>query len=620
MQTVRSILFSILAIMLLFNDTIAQQYSDRYRQIQSTLAKGWNTWSYGSMTSHVLLPEGLTLNINFRQAFIGTPYDSDFFLDNVSVDKSGLIRPIAHTFDGAYTELIIDNWKGNSIRVQSAANGNDVVILVTPLKKSATRYYVELETGILWNREGHLQRKGNSIAATFGANEYTIHSTGTTVDVAHPYTSPYMIFEGDSAIAFYTGNEKTLTGVIEIIESAKKEYDNYALKYAGMAEAFKGIQSVLGWNTLYDADENRVITPVTRGWNEAWHGYVLFNWDTYFASLLFALDHKELAYSNAIAVTNGQRNFGQVGFIQWPHGTESTQSQPPVGSMVCWMIYEKYKEKWFIEEVYEQLLSWNRWWVGNRVNREYLTWGAGWAGATLQNIMLESGLDNSPMYEDATVHVVGDNSLLNLADVGLNSLYVSDCKYLAKIASALGKKADEKELLERAHRFSNLIAKLWNQEARIYQNRNLDNQQFSDRLSPTLFYPMLAGIPSKNQARSIMKDHYYNPKEFYGEYIIPSIARNDQSYNNDYWRGAVWGPMNFLVYVGLREYDKEAASELADKSYSLFIKSWNNDHYVFENINSEKGVNASDNKLNSDPFYHWGALMCLMKFMEEHKF
>lgn len=607
-------------IFLIADCTVAQQYSESYRNIQSRLAKGWNTWSYGSMTSHVLLPEGLALNVNFRQAFIGTPYDPDFFLDQLTVDKSGLVKPIAHTWDGAYTELNIESWKGNTIKIQSAANGDHVVILITPMKKSSTQYYVELETGLLWNRKGQLQRNGELITATFPEREYQIRSTASSIPVAHPYTSPYFVVEGDTTVAFYTGSTKTLEEAVAVIASAKAQYDNYALKYANLNEGFKATQSVLGWNTLYDADKDRVITPVTRGWNEAWHGYVLFEWDTYFAALLFALDNKDLAYSNAIAVTKGQKNFGQVGFIQWPHGTASTQSQPPVGALVCWMIYEKHKEKWFLEEVYTDLLAWNRWWLKNRTNRGYLTWGAGWKGAELKHIMLESGLDNSPMYEDAKVEGVGENSLLNLADVGLNSLYIADCKYLARVALALGKKSDEKELLERANQITKLTSNLWDNKTGIYLNKFVDTQEFSHRLSPTLFYPMLGHVPSAPQAERMMKEHYYNAEQFYGDYTIPSISRNDKSFDNDYWRGAIWGPMNFLVYLGLRDYDKAAASELANKSYALYMQAWDTDHHVLENINATKGVSPLHNKANSDPYYHWGALMGLMKFMEDGKF
>jgi len=44
--------------------------------------------------------------------------------------------------------------------------------------------------------------------------------------------------------------------------------------------------------------------------------------------------------------------------------------------------------------------------------------------------------------------------------------------------------------------------------------------------------------------------------EFWGEFVIPSIARNDPAFKDQqYWRGRIWGPMNYLVYLGLRNYD-----------------------------------------------------------------
>jgi putative isomerase len=607
----------LLAVNGILSSANSQPNAGTYAVLQKRLAYGWNTWSYGSMLTQVLLPEGLAMKVNFRNSSIGTPYDPNYFLEDITVDKSGMVRPIAHTFDGSYSELIIDNWYGNSIRIQSAAKGRDIVILVTPIVQSAHVYYdVELQTGMMWNREGNIQRVGEIISATIGTEQHIIRSTQKNIESFHAYTSPYFSVSGDTTVGFYTGNKMTVSEVVSIVANAKDDYNKYARKFGDKAEAFQGIESVLGWNTLYDAENNRVITPVTRGWNEAWRGYVLFEWDTYFAALLFSLDNKDLAYSAAISVTKLNKG-GSVGFTQMPGGKMSEQSQPPVGSMVCWLLYEKFQEKWFLEEVYDKLLSWNRWWLTNRMNKGFLTWGAPWRNAKKLDVVLESGLDNSPMYEDIEVNSFGEKTLMNLADVGLNSLYTADCKYLSKIAGVLGRTKDENELLKRTKEFGALIDNLWDDQSGMYLNRFLDRPEFSYRLSPTLFYPMIAGVPSAEKASRMLKEHYYNPKEFYGTYIIPSISRNDKSFNNDYWRGAIWGPMNYLVYLGLKNYDKKAASELADKSYEMYSQAWKNHHYVFENINSVKGVSVEDNKLNADPYYHWGALMGLMKFTEE---
>lgn len=624
MKTMRKIIISIIigltsSILICYSQNVSQNYLD----LQSRLTKGWNTWSYGSMLTHVLLPDGLALKLNLRQAFIGTPGDATYFMDVFTTDTSDLVQPVAHSFDGAYTELVINNWKGNSLRVQSAASGKDIVILITPLIKSKDlRYNVELEAGMMWNKKGNLEKTGDFITASCGETIYRIHSTNPEIESYHSYMSPYLVCKGDTSIGFYTGNKRNLDDVVRIIELAKYNYHNYAKKFGDLAEAFEGIQTVLSWNTIYDAGKNRVISPVTRGWNEAWQGFVLFEWDTYFASFLFALDNKDLAYSNAIAITKGINNFGFIGQWQMPNNRVANSiSQLPIGSMICWMIYEKYGEKWFLEEVYNELLSWNSWWLSNRMNKGFLTWGCGKDDAPLM-ASLESGLDNSPMYEDTKMDKVGNNFLFNIADVGLNSTYISDCKFLAKMANVLGKTSDEKKLLERAQKFTVITHDLWDNNSGIFLNKFLDKAGSSKRLSPTLFYPMMANIASKEQAKRMIKEHFYNKDEFYGngDYLIPSCPFNDKSFDNNYWRGSIWGPMNFLVYLGLRNYDKQAATELADKSYNLYLKAWSEHGCVFENINSKTGVKQIKDQLNSNPFYHWGALMGIMKFMEKGVF
>jgi len=83
----------------------------------------------------------------------------------------------------------------------------------------------------------------------------------------------------------------------------------------------------------------------------------------------------------------------------------------------------------------------------------------------------------------------------------------------------------------------------------------------------------------------MINEHFYNPEEFWGRYILPSIARNDPAYkDNLYWRGRIWAPLNFLVYLGLRNYHlPEARKDLVEKSRDLLLASWIKDKHVFEN-------------------------------------
>ncbi|NJK86054.1 MAG: hypothetical protein HC906_08920 [Bacteroidales bacterium] len=105
-------------------------------------ATGWNTWNYETMLSYVSLPEGLALNINFRPAVLGNPYDPDYFIDDIVVDKNKNISPLAHSIDGKYTCLRINNWKGNSIKITTAVVDSNIYILINPELISETKFYI----------------------------------------------------------------------------------------------------------------------------------------------------------------------------------------------------------------------------------------------------------------------------------------------------------------------------------------------------------------------------------------------------------------------------------------------------------------------------------------------
>lgn len=111
-------------------------------------------------------------------------------------------------------------------------------------------------------------------------------------------------------------------------------------------------------------------------------------------------------------------------------------------------------------------------------------------------------------------------------------------------------------------------------------------------------------------------EHYYNPNEFYGEWMLPSIARNDSAYpEQNYWRGRVWAPLNFLVYMALvRTGLDDVRHDLAVKSEKLFLKEWVEHRHVHENYSSITGEGCDSG--NSDKFYHWGALLCAIALAE----
>jgi hypothetical protein len=292
-----------------------------------------------------------------------------------------------------------------------------------------------------------------------------------------------------------------------------------------------------------------------------------------------------------------------------------------VGAVTILNLYRRFGDRWLLRDSYARLLAWNDWWAKTRDVDGYLVWGSDptqatagpddTAVATLQGARYESGLDNSPMYDG----VGFTNDRMMLADVGLMSLYVADCDALAKIAATLGRTVDARMLNARAANYRKALQNLWDPAAHIYKNRDLRTGKLSPRLSPTNFYPLLARAPSARQADQMIREHLLNPAEFWGDRVIPSIARNDPAFKDqDYWRGRIWGPMNYLVWLGLGEYRTPTAVEarraLGEKSLALFLGEWRAKGHVHENY-SATGPD-SDNVTSSDAFYHWGALLGLI--------
>lgn len=174
-----------------------------------------------------------------------------------------------------------------------------------------------------------------------------------------------------------------------------------------MIRIYNAIQNVLAWDMIYDPPREREFTTVSRLWNVYRGGFVIFCWDTYFAAYMYSLENKNLAYANAIEMTNSITPNGFVPNLSASKGIKTRdRSQPPVGSFVVREIYKHYREKWFLEELFDKLLTWNRWWTLNRDTDGFLCWGSSPFEPYLRNMdrnahsrfgaALESGFDNSP--------------------------------------------------------------------------------------------------------------------------------------------------------------------------------------------------------------------------------
>jgi putative isomerase len=607
--------------------------SARYQQVQKRLATGWNTWDAHSVTTQVLLPDGLAIHVGLKHN--STLY-SDAFLGDALIGRQTLgaeqVFPGPHSWEGSYTDLRL-SWKGHNLRLQTAHAGENLVMLATPLPSqplSVVPPTIVFSVNYLWNRPGNAIKQSGRIEAHGPLHAVTVYctckNTAATEDVNLPVGGAYLSTDFVEAVGISTGAPLGVEKIRAIIDRASEAYHQSVARSGKAANVVDAIQTVLGWDTIYEPEGRRVLSPVSRVWSVNWGGYVIFDWDTFFAATMASIGDRDLAYADAIETLRSETQQGFVpNYARSGDWKSSDRSEPPVGSITVLGIYQRFHDRWFLREAFAPLLRWNLWWAKTRDVQGYLAWGSDGdntpadlddtARGTRAGAILESGLDNSPMYDDATYNAT--THTLEFADVGLMSMYIADCDALATIADELGEAAAATEIRHRATRYRARLATLWDHDAGIFLNKDLHTGQFSSRLSPTNFYPLLAKAATPQQAEVMIKTHLLNPKEFWGEWIIPSIARDDPAFKDqNYWRGRIWGPMNYLVYLGLRNYNEpEVQRQFAEKSYALFLQEWRKNGHVHENYNGITG--NGDDVSSSDRFYHWGALLGYIQYLQE---
>lgn len=607
------------------------------------LAGGWNTWNTQSVLSHVHLTTGFTLNLGlchygmlatltdatFGQHLAALPTGSE--LAEAELPRREIaVYPGPHTYDGSYTSVRVKLGEVELTIESACVDERDFVLLVSSSKSKWKPPALLVEACFSWNLPGTVEDIDGVIIARTADGEQRLYTTGVIgSDPNQVRRAPTWVIPLSDDVAVSTSVPRDIEECREIVGRARTGAQTSHRRFGSHADLHEAMQSCLAWNVIYDPQHERVICPVSRHWNKLRLGYGIFCWDSFFAAWLLALDTKELSYACALETF---RDMVAGKFV--PNCVNGSgrrtwdRSQPPIGSMAVRAIYLRHAELDFVREAWAPLLAWNRWWHRERRNKDgLLSWGSQpfeptigdpaefWQPGTSRGAALESGLDNSPMYDG--VPFDDERHLMCLSDVGLASLYITDCRCLADLAERLGYASEASELTARAAGYADQLQTLWSESAGIFLNRRTDTGEFSQQRSPTLLYPLMAGVATERQAARMVGEHLECGQGFGGEWTLPSISRDNPAFaDQNYWRGRIWAPMNFLVYLGLKQYGFDAqARELAERSAQLLRRSWREDGAVYENYCANTGEGG--NVTNSDPFYHWTGLFALMQFAED---
>ena len=420
---------------------------------------------------------------------------------------------------------------------------------------------------------------------------------------------------------------------------------------APIGEAFS---AVLPFNTMYKPHTGRRYIMVERSWSRCEEGWGLqFNWDTFLSSWSASWVDPELAKENMLSGYDVQLPDGRIPLHIRP-GKERA-AEPPITAgraqhivqgLTLWNTYLHTKDPAWAKHCYEGAKRANAWWFSDRGDgqafRDPLNWGLlgfgydpkaemGILGARLQPYVGKAQYAYFETYDDSPQWTTGQffKSVAGLRDVTENDvddeskyieryqtadiytlerccLYAVDCDCLSKMARALGYEEDAAWFAARYRQMAERInEKMWCEEDGCYYNLKFDGT-LSKRQSPDCFMPLMTGlVPADRKERllSILRDE----NKFWGEYMIPSIAKDDPAFPDQaYWRGQIWPPQVLWTYLGLkRSGERELAWEFANKVGAMLAREWTEKGFTPENYNGYSG------RCSGAPHYNWGVLMGL---------
>ncbi len=357
--------------------------------------------------------------------------------------------------------------------------------------------------------------------------------------------------------------------------AARRRWKRWFKRVPPVADRYRWAYAYAWWIMA-----NNLISPQGKVFYEAMTpsklNYVgLWLWDSAMHTLAYRHVDPDLARDQIRAMLKYQLDDGMLpdavydeGVIsEIEHPIRAEVTKPPILAWAALKLHEIDPDLEFLQEIYVPLVRWNAWWFS--MNDDDVD------GLAQYNHPYSSGLDDNPLWDEG----------MPVESPDLNTYLCVQMGSLAMMAEALGMDAEAAMWRRRSSAIvKRMIEDFWDPHAGVFQA--LRDERPVGVLTPFNLYPLWTGqLPHEIRDRLIA--HLTNPKEFWGDYAIPSVARSDPRYDpQTMWRGPVWVNVNYFFIEALRQVRADdLARELRDKTLELIM----NHPSIYEYYNAESG-------------------------------
>ena len=288
----------------------------------------------------------------------------------------------------------------------------------------------------------------------------------------------------------------------------------------------------------------------------------LWLWDSAMHALAFRHIDPELARNQIRAILEYQLPDGMLPDAIYDEGVVSEidhpiyaeVTKPPILAWASLKLHETEPDLKFLNDIYVHLVRWNAWWFS--MNDDDVD------GLVQYNHPYSSGLDDSPLWDYG----------MPVESPDLNTYLCIQMGSLAMMAEFLGMDSEAKMWRRRAAAIvQRMIQDFWDADSGIF--RAMQGNESIPVITPFNLYPIWTGqLPDDIRGRLIA--HLTNPDEFWGDNMLPTVARNDPHYDpSTMWRGPVWVNINYFFIEALRLVGEDGlADELTNKTLDLIMR------------------------------------------------
>jgi len=258
-------------------------------------------------------------------------------------------------------------------------------------------------------------------------------------------------------------------------------------------------------------------------------------------------------------------------------------SQSPLWSFFILDYFKLTGDQELVRAVYEKCKANILWWETHRFHPDYQLF---YSSNTVQNLADEADQPLSPrfyqQFDGRSWKNLTGGSLRKIIPIDLNA-QMSDYYQSMGIFGTIVEDPECGTYFQKAESLQDRVQDvLWDTETKFFYDFDLDTKKIQPMKTIAGFWSLFGGLAKKSQVVDLLS-HLMNPKEFWAELPVPSLAMDEKLFSKEIWHGSVSLTQNFWLLIGLKRYNlNQQVAKLTDKVFKYMNSSFELYNSVYE--------------------------------------